>query len=64
MTTTQTTCLVDEGAFEVIVAWHREFKGIVLESVEVVVAGRGIDILDSLRQNQYDKICESLNSEI
>ena len=64
MTTTVTTCLVDEGAIEVLAAWHRTFEGIVLESVEVVIAGRGIDILTSLRQDQYDEICEQLNSEI
>lgn len=62
--TTRTTCLVDEGAVEVLAAWHRTFEGIVLESVEVVIKGRGIDILPSLKQNQYDAICEEINSTI
>ena len=59
-----TTLLVDEKGIEILVAWKRSHEGIELESVEVVIAARGIDILNSLSQHQYDAICEQVNSEL
>lgn len=63
-TVRDTTCLIDEKGIEFLIAWRRDYEGMTLESVEVVIAGRGIDILNSLSQHQYDAICEQITSEI
>jgi hypothetical protein len=59
--TQETTCLVDDNGIQVFVAWKKSSEGMELESFEVVVDGRAIDIVHSLTQAQHDAVCEQLN---
>lgn len=59
-----TVCLVDEGSVELIAAYEfSKSEGLSITSLEVVIAGKGIEILDKLDQKQYDAICEDIKTE-
>jgi hypothetical protein len=57
----ETICLVDEGEIEVIASYITR-GGIILESFEVVIDGVGIDLLSTLKTNQYNAICEQIQN--
>jgi hypothetical protein len=59
----ETTMIVDEAGIEILASWLRTRDGIELLAMEMVIAGKGIEIrVDDLDQKQYSHICEEIDA--